>query len=504
MHTRKSRFWLDAPTLHDELAKLGWDVRKRRFLLRWPWHCSWQGTPHERQPGRAVPLRVALSDTRPNLHMGGAARNGARARALRGNEPFSRVAFRLALVKKRKQDVMAPKEPTLEVVDYFSAAVLGAVAAVEEAQCPILRGLTVEELRVSYGRASYDGTASEQGTAGVRIQVVSGFVRPEADRIKAVKDRVGMGEWAKLLAKKFSIRPSAADAHIKQAERVQAMDGPSRKGGTERPVMGLLTQGKTAARDDAANSTCSFKILSAGDGKTGWFLLHDLVGKVVDANHLAWRLNKANSDNPKHFAALGCARRCGRTRWLRTSSKRTTPRPVRKRRWLTWCAFRASPTTSGSTATRRFGASTSTPAGQLGRRVARSQGATRPSTRRASTWRRRAMATGATIRSTIGWPRSTASIRWSMKATTRARRTVLRISPRIRSQALYKSLMQKIVRTMPESIELPDFENQGLAVCGHALHGRALPLDSRHRVESGHWQERARRTAASSNARRSS
>ena len=200
---------------------------------------------------------------------------------------------------------MAPKEPTLEVVDYFSAAVLGAVAAVEEAQCPILRGLTVEELRVSYGRASYDGTASEQGTAGVRIQVVSGFVRPEADRIKAVKDRVGMGEWAKLLAKKFSIRPSAADAHIKQAERVCAMDGPSRKGGTERPVMGLLTQGKTAARDDAANSTCSFKILSAGDGKTGWFLLHDLVGKVVDANHLAWRLNKANSDNPKHPAALG-------------------------------------------------------------------------------------------------------------------------------------------------------------------------------------------------------
>ena len=124
---------------------------------------------------------------------------------------------------------MAPKEPTLEVVDYFSAAVLGAVAAVEEAQCPILRGLTVEELRVSYGRASYDGTASEQGTAGVRIQVVSGFVRPEANRIKAVKDRVGMGEWAKLLAKKFSIRPSAADAHIKQAERVCAMDEPSRK-----------------------------------------------------------------------------------------------------------------------------------------------------------------------------------------------------------------------------------------------------------------------------------
>ena len=89
---------------------------------------------------------------------------------------------------------MARKEQTLEVVDFFSAAVLGAVAAVEEAQCPILRGLTVEELRISHGRASYDGTASEQGTAGVRIQVVKGFVRPEAERIKTLKDRVGMGE----------------------------------------------------------------------------------------------------------------------------------------------------------------------------------------------------------------------------------------------------------------------------------------------------------------------
>ena len=200
---------------------------------------------------------------------------------------------------------MARKESTLEVVDFFSAAVLGAVAAVEEAQCPILRGLAIDELRISHGRANYDGTSSEQGTAGVRIQVVKGFVRPEADRIKALRDRMNMNDWAKLLAKKFSIRPSAADAHIKQAERVCSMDGPSRKGGTERPVMGLLTQGKNAARDDAANSTCSFKILSVGDGTDGWFLLHDLVGKVVDANHLAWRLNKANAENPKHPAALG-------------------------------------------------------------------------------------------------------------------------------------------------------------------------------------------------------
>jgi len=192
-------------------------------------------------------------------------------------------------------------------VDFFSAGVLGAVAAVEEAQCPILRGLTATELKISHG-PNYDGTASEQGTAGVRIQVVAGFVRPVAAWIAAC-EAAYKGEWTTMVAKKFSIRPTAADAHIAQAKRVRDLPPPDaakgRKLQTERPVMGLLTQGKNVARDDATNSTCSFKILSVGDGKEGWFLLHDLVGKVVDANHLAWRLNKANADNPKHPAALG-------------------------------------------------------------------------------------------------------------------------------------------------------------------------------------------------------
>ena len=110
---------------------------------------------------------------------------------------------------------MARKE-----VDFFSAGVLGAVAAVEEAQCPIFRGLTADELKVSHGRSGYDGTASEQGTAGVRIQVVSGFVRPEAGRIAACEDAY-KAEWTTMLAKKFSIRPTAADAHIAQARRVR-------------------------------------------------------------------------------------------------------------------------------------------------------------------------------------------------------------------------------------------------------------------------------------------
>ena len=247
------------------------------------------------------------------------------------------------------------------------------------------------------------------------------------------------------------------DAHIKQAERVCAMDGPSRKGGTERPVMGLLTQGKTSARDDAANSTCSFKILSAGDGTNGWFLLHDLVGKVVDANHLAWRLNKANSDNPKHPAALGLRPAL----WTHTvatyklepeDAKELRARQSGQNRGLDVLQF--PPSFRDVNDIEMWSVDLDPPRGDW-----------------AGAWRDPKDASAKyPTHVFVEAPLGTKAINeWD--AETYCTETLIidgydeerveRCFDLLReygSQALYKSLMQKIVRTMPESIELPDLE----------------------------------------------
>ena len=196
---------------------------------------------------------------------------------------------------------------SIQNVDYFSMGVLGAVAALDEAHCTILRGCTEEELKITNGRNSYDGTKSAHDSAGVRLAVVKGFVRPEAARVEACDREYGSDEWKSKLSKKLRIRPSAADALIREARRVQSMPLPEgvtqRKSATDTPVMGCLTQGKGGY--DPKGSTCSFKVLSVGDGQSGWFLLGDLVGKVVEASYLAHRLNEAYSQDNNHPAGLG-------------------------------------------------------------------------------------------------------------------------------------------------------------------------------------------------------
>ena len=192
-------------------------------------------------------------------------------------------------------------------VDYFSMGVLGAVAALDEEHCTIVRGCDEKELKETNGRDSYDGTKSAHDSAGVRLAVVKGFVRPEEGRLEACDREYGADEWKAKLSKKLRIRPSAADALIREARRARGLPLPEgvtqRKSGTDTPVMGCLTQGKGGY--DPKGSTCSFRVLSVGDGVSGWFLLGDLVGKVVEASYLAHRLNEAYNQDNKHPAGLG-------------------------------------------------------------------------------------------------------------------------------------------------------------------------------------------------------
>jgi len=178
-------------------------------------------------------------------------------------------------------------------VDYLSIAVLGAGPG------DIVRGVFDSELRVSK-RGIKDTTTPLRHVEGVRLQVVEGYARPELPRVEACLARHGADGWDKLLAAHLGVTPSVARQVRGQA---QALSAEPLRGKTTTPIMGCCAQSPVK---DPTQYTAKFRVLSSG---TAWSdpALRKLAlsGDVVDANHLAHLLEAAHVADSNHPAALG-------------------------------------------------------------------------------------------------------------------------------------------------------------------------------------------------------